>query len=52
MLVVAVMLARTGTVLMNRPTIESAPGQLGRPPGDRGAEDDVLVTGQPHEQLP
>ena len=26
-------------------------GHLGRPPRDRGAEDDVVVAGQPHQQL-
>ena len=45
------MCARTGTVLINRPTIDSAPTIVGRPAGDRGAEGDIVMAGQPHQQL-
>ena len=45
------MLARTGTVLISSPTMDSAPGHLGlTDPGPRGAEGDVVPTGQRREQ--
>ena len=49
--VAGVIVARTGTVLINRPHHRFRAGQLGWSPRDRNAEGDIMLAGQPHQQL-